>query len=63
MTRIHHNQIWLTPTQAAEMADCDRSSIKRWAMAGLIRVKENPRRKGALLYNRKDVEHRIIGFN
>lgn len=33
---------WLTPSHAARLADCDPSTIRRWATDGRLRVKKTP---------------------
>jgi predicted site-specific integrase-resolvase len=61
----HHNAKWLGPSEAARFAGCDRSTLKKWAMAGQIRVRINPRRKGqnAWLYHIEDIKTNILGYN
>lgn len=72
--KIHHNTIWLTPTQASALTGCERHSFRRWAAEGVIRCKENPRsprrarkdgniQDAGWLYNRQDIEQNILGIN
>lgn len=56
----HPNTVWLAPSQAARLYGFEKHSPRRWAEAGLVRVKENPLRAG-WLYNKKDIEN-LIGI-
>lgn len=72
--KIHHKTVWLTPSQASELTGYEYHSFRRWAAAGLIRCKINPRRPrferkdgkvrdAGWLYNRQDIEREILRTN
>jgi len=57
----HHNTVWLAPAQAARIYGYRMHTFRRWAEDGKVRFKENKLRKGAWLYNKKDIEE-LIGI-
>lgn len=61
MKRIHHNQLWLTASEAAEFANRDRKTIRNWAMAGLVKARPNPTKpnRHAIQYYLPDIKERI----
>lgn len=43
--RIHHNQLWLTATEAAVLTKHHPKTIWNWGRDGLIKVRANPSKK------------------
>ena len=56
---MHGNKVWLTPAEAQRLTGHCYGTFRRWAERGLVRCKDNPRKKGlsAWMYHWGDIKN------
>ncbi len=57
---IHPKSDWLTPTQVVRLTGRSRYYLRTQAINRTIRTKENPTRKGCMLFHRGDIERKVL---